>query len=65
MTNESSEQVRLVLCDNEGVGRLTVSLEAFFEFSFWLAEELQDLVAEHADYVVTRTERKARARRPR
>ena len=37
----------LILCDNEGVGRITVGLEAFFEFSFWLAEELQDLVAQH------------------
>ena len=48
MTNDSSPQVRLILCDNEGVGRITVGLEAFFEFSFILAEELQDLVAEHA-----------------
>ena len=47
MTNDSSPQVRLILCDNEGVGRITVGLEAFFEFSFSLAEDLQDLVAQH------------------
>ena len=50
MTNDSSPQVKLVLCDNEGVGRITVDLESFFEFSFWMAEELQDLVAEHKDF---------------
>ena len=26
---------------------LLVDMEAFFEFSFWIAEELGDLVAEH------------------
>ena len=26
---------------------LRVSMESFFDFSFWLAEELDDLVAEH------------------
>ena len=57
MTNESSPQVRLILCDNEGLGRITVGLEAFFEFSFWLAEELQDLVAEHKQFVHARTRR--------
>ncbi len=51
MTNDSSPQVRLILCDNEGVGRITVGLEAFFEFSFSLAEELQDLVAQHEEFV--------------
>jgi hypothetical protein len=51
MNNDSSPQVRLVLCDTEGLGRLTVGLEAFFEFSFALAEDLQDLVAQHKKFV--------------
>jgi len=50
MTNESAPEVKLVLCDNEGIGRVSVGLEAFFEFSFWLAEELQDLVAQQQTF---------------
>jgi hypothetical protein len=57
MTNDSSPQVRLILCDNEGMGRITVGLEAFFEFSFSLAEELQDLVAQHEEFVHLRAQR--------
>jgi hypothetical protein len=57
MTNESSSQVRLILCDNEGLGRIAVGLEAFFEFSFSLAEDLQDLVAKHKSFVHARTRR--------
>lgn len=56
MTNDSSPQVRLILCDNEGVGRITVDLEAFFEFSFSLAEDLQDLVARHEQFARVRPE---------
>ncbi|MCU0960299.1 MAG: hypothetical protein MUF48_09360 [Pirellulaceae bacterium] len=47
MTNKSTSQVKLVLCDNEGIGRIRVGLDPFFEFSFWMAEELQDLLAQH------------------
>jgi len=60
MTNDSSPQVRLILCDNEGLGRITVGLEAFFEFSFSLAEDLQDLVAHHKEFVRARTQRDIR-----
>ena len=63
MTNDSSPQVRLVLCDNEGVGRITVGLEAFFEFSFALAEELQDLVAQHKQFVRVQQKRDDLGRR--
>ena len=63
MTHDSSPQVRLILCDNEGTGRISVSLEAFFEFSFWLAEELQDLVAEHKQFARVRRESDALRRR--
>jgi hypothetical protein len=44
MKSKSPQEVKLVLSDNEGVGRISVELEAFFGFSFWMAEELQDLV---------------------
>jgi hypothetical protein len=56
MSNHSSPPVKLVLCDNEGIGRVTVDMEPFFEFSFWMAEELQDLVFQHRHF--------ARAARP-
>ena len=38
---------RLVLGDRNGLGQVHIDLEAFFEFSFWLAEELEDLVSRH------------------
>ena len=44
MKSKSPQEVKLVLSDNEGVGRISVDLEAFFGFSFWMAEELQDLI---------------------
>ncbi len=53
MTNESAPQVKLVLCDREGLGRITVELEPFFEFSFSMAEGLQDLIAQHKQFVRT------------
>lgn len=36
---------KLVLVDHAGLGRVHADMEAFFEFSFWMAEELEDLVA--------------------
>ena len=50
MANRSTREVKLVLCEQEGTGRITVGLEGFFEFSFWLAEELQDLIAEQKTF---------------
>jgi hypothetical protein len=47
MINDSAPEVKLVLCDHEGLGRISVDLEPFFEFSFWMAEELQDLISTH------------------
>ncbi|MHB0955740.1 MAG: hypothetical protein ACYC6N_28655 [Pirellulaceae bacterium] len=64
MSNTPSSQVKLILCDNEGVGRITVELDAFFEFSFWLAEELQDLVAQHEHMARTRGPREVPRCRP-
>ncbi|MCA9124462.1 MAG: hypothetical protein H6822_33965 [Planctomycetaceae bacterium] len=39
---------KLVLVDHAALGRVHVEMEAFFEFSFWMAEELEDLVAKWA-----------------
>ncbi|MHB8968980.1 MAG: hypothetical protein ACYC3X_02765 [Pirellulaceae bacterium] len=64
MPNDPSPQVKLVLCDNEGMGRITVSLDSFFEFSFWMAEELQDLVAQHQHLVRKGTSRDIARLRP-
>ena len=40
---EPMELRRLVLCNERALGRITVGLEAFFEFSFDLAEALMEL----------------------
>ena len=50
MTSDPTPEVKLILCEHEGMGRISVELEPFFEFSFWMAEELQDLVAEHKQF---------------
>ncbi|MBC8352346.1 MAG: hypothetical protein H8E66_10180 [Planctomycetes bacterium] len=39
---------KLVLVDHAGLGRVHIDMESFFEFSFWMAEELEDLVAKWA-----------------
>jgi hypothetical protein len=64
MSQESTPEVKLVLCDHEGVGSITVDMEAFFEFSFWMAEELQDMVAERQHMVRPRPARSSRRLRP-
>ena len=50
MADQLSPQVKLVLSDGGGLGRIRVELEPFFEFSFWMAEELQDLIAQHKQH---------------
>ena len=41
------ESPKLNLSRKAGRPPLMVDMERFFEFSFWMAEELLDLVAEH------------------
>lgn len=53
----SSKQ--LVLGDRSGLGQVHVDVEAFFELSFWLAEELEDLVREWQRRLPRRVERRA------
>ena len=48
MEKKSHSTTRLLLVDDPGLGQLQVELEAFFDFSFWMAEELEDLVAKWA-----------------
>jgi hypothetical protein len=40
---------QLVLSDRQGLGQIQVDLEAFFELSFWMAEELLELTARWSD----------------
>lgn len=47
MANRGTPSGRqLVLGDRSGLGSVHVDIEAFFDLSFWLAEELEDLVHE-------------------
>lgn len=39
-----SQSFQLILSDRDGLGRISVDLETFFEFSFALAEELDAIV---------------------
>ncbi|MBI2480405.1 MAG: hypothetical protein HYV60_17745 [Planctomycetia bacterium] len=48
MSHGKSAGRKLVLVDHAGLGSVRVDMEAFFEFSFWIAEELEDLVAKLA-----------------
>ena len=46
MTEKSTQPTQLVLTRDSAAGRIKVDMEAFFDFSFWMAEELEDLVAQ-------------------
>ncbi len=48
MAQGNSAGTKLVLVDHAGLGRVRVDMEAFFDFSFWMAEELEDLIAKWA-----------------
>ena len=45
MTDSTPAKAQLVLANEGSLGKSHVDMEAFFELSFWLAEELEDLVA--------------------
>ena len=42
---QSPGKAQLVLEDDGPLGRIAVDMEAFFDFSFWIAEELEDMKA--------------------
>ena len=46
MTENSRHPLQLTLTDRHESSRIVVSMDSFFDFSFWLAEELEDLVAQ-------------------
>ncbi len=57
MTEKSTQPTQLVLTKDAALGRIKVDMEAFFDFSFWMAEELEDLVAEGQHRLVTKADR--------
>ena len=42
-------ELRVVLLEEHGLGRITVGLEEYFDFSFSLSDELQKLELEFGD----------------
>ena len=55
MTGKPSDTTRLVLTNDSTTGRITVDMEAFFEFSFWMAEELEDLIHRHRPKTISKS----------
>ena len=51
MTDNTDKPNQLVLTNDSATGRITVDMEAFFDFSFWLAEELEDTHELFKDFV--------------
>lgn len=60
MSRRSHTRAHFVVLDTPGLGQMKVDVEAFFEFSFWLAEELQDLVASRARQPLAGSDRMVR-----
>ena len=46
MAKSPDQENKLILSGPNSLGSIRVDTEAFFELSFWLAEELEDLVAQ-------------------
>ena len=65
MTNGSQRSTRLVLSDQKTLGRITVEMEAFFEFSFGLAEDIDDLVQRWAPKAAVIPQKRTRKSVPR
>lgn len=45
MTDDTIKTLRLTLNNSPYCGKITIRMEAFFDFSFEMAEELEDLVS--------------------
>ncbi len=54
MTEKPDNATRLILTNDCATGRLSVDMEAFFAFSFWMAEELEDMVQRYRPKKVSR-----------
>ncbi len=61
MPQEKNSSAQLVLVDHPGLGRIHVEMEAFFEFSFWMAEELEDLIARWSPLAAPNAKRQHRS----
>lgn len=46
MSTLPTSAIRMELPDRHGCASIEVSMESFFDFSFWMAEELEDFVAQ-------------------
>ena len=46
MSTLPTSSIRMELPDRYGCSSIDVSMESFFDFSFWMAEELEDFVAQ-------------------
>ncbi len=46
MTEDFRHPLQLTLTDRRESSRIVVSMDSFFDFSFWLAEELEVLVSQ-------------------
>lgn len=46
MPDKAPQTARLALTENDALGKIEVDLEAYFDFHFQLAEQLEDMVAE-------------------
>ena len=44
MASRTQQKTQLVLTNEHDLGQISVDMESFFEFSFDLAEDLQDLI---------------------
>lgn len=63
MARKSPENLQLVLAAHEGMGQIVVSMDAFFEFSFELAEELEDLVAKWSHFATPKKSKPRHSRK--
>ena len=52
-------ELRVVLLEEHGLGRITVGLEEYFNFSFSLSDELEKLEREFGDLPTCRWNRRA------
>ena len=62
MTSPNLNQPRIRLNDPFGIEPLTMDMQQFFEFSFWMAEELLDLEAQYQCWTTKASEFKCQSK---
>jgi hypothetical protein len=60
---KSADSPRLVLTEESAIGNISVDMEAFFEFSFALAEDLEALVDRWSHLAAPRSNRSPNSQR--